>query len=563
MSIIHINQIGRKIKELFGEGLDKESIAKSGEDYERNLRSKCLAAYGVLISTDCTIEEACSSVIDGNDDNGIDAIYYSSLKKMMVMVQSKWSADGKGEPDSSGVGKFCRGIEDLFNENYDRFNEKFNKIQPSIEKGLHDYETKYQIVLVDTHIKDGLGDHSMRIINDLLSKMNESGSDESEDVLSFIRYNQGKVHSTLSQSSLSEAINLELGLSNWGSINDPYKGYYGTVSGEEVLEWWKSHKVKLFDKNIRNVLGKTEVNQEIEETLKKKPEEFWYFNNGVTIIADEIQKTMVGGNNKDIGAFKLNGISIVNGAQTVSSIGKYGLKEGNLEKVRVPLRIISLKGTPEGFDKEVTKNNNRQNKIENRDFASQDLQQIRIKRELNIEGIEYSIMRSENFTLSEKAFDLQEATSALACASGKAELAVNAKRGIGRFFENLTGGMYRAIFNPSTNGIYVYNCVKVERMVSSILEDEIKSLPKKTGRKYGLLVHGNKIITLLAIRESKLLKDIKELDFELNRVQFKKEVMLIIGKMFKYLEENYSDNFLANLFKNTSKSNDLVQNIKL
>ena len=87
--------------------------------------------------------------------------------------------------------------------------------------------------------------------------------------------------------------------------------------------------------------------------------------------------------------------------------------------------------TPD-FGKEVTRTNNRQNRIENRDFASQEVEQIRIKTELAIEGIEYNIVRSELFQPSDKAFDLQEATVALACASGNSSLAVQAKKGIGK-----------------------------------------------------------------------------------------------------------------------------------
>jgi hypothetical protein len=46
-----------------------------------------------------------------------------------------------------------------------------------------------------------------------------------------------------------------------------------------------------------------------------------------------------------------------------------------------------LKDTPIDFGKDVTRANNKQNRIENRDFVSQDPEQARIKTELAIEGI--------------------------------------------------------------------------------------------------------------------------------------------------------------------------------
>lgn len=169
---------------------------------------------------------------------------------------------------------------------------------------------------------------------------------------------------------------------------------------------------------------------------------------------------MVGGNSRDIGSFKASNISIVNGAQTVSVIGKYSQEGGaNLAKLRLPIRLISLEGAPEDFGANVTKTNNRQNRIESRDFVSLDDEQIRLKRELSLEGIEYNIVRSENVKTSASIIDLSEATIALACASTQVGLAVQAKREIGRFYDNLNKAPYKTIFNPQTNGIYLRNTV--------------------------------------------------------------------------------------------------------
>ena len=130
--------------------------------------------------------------------------------------------------------------------------------------------------------------------------------------------------------------------------------------------------------NIRQMLGTTDVNEEIRNTIEQCPERFWYFNNGITLIADTIKKSMVGGNSRDIGSFKATNISIVNGAQTVSTLGEYLKKDiSKLEKIKVPIKLISLENTDENFGENVTKTNNRQNRIENRDFVSLDEQQTK------------------------------------------------------------------------------------------------------------------------------------------------------------------------------------------
>jgi hypothetical protein len=478
MSIIHINQIKNKVNELFRAHLDLGDLPETDRQRDDKINTRCLAAYAVYLTVECTIEEAANSVVDGADDNGIDAVYYSQSSKKLIIVQSKFSKDGAGEPESAGILKFCTGVRDLFDLSFDRFNVKVNTKRHEIEFAINEYDTKYLIVFIDTHTTQNLGSHSNRRIEDLLVEMNNVGDENAEKIFSFERFNQSKVHSSLALSAGNEPIDIELGLTNWGLISDPYKAYYGMISAKEICDWWINYNTRLFEKNIRQVLGKTDVNDEIKKTLQETPELFWYYNNGITLIADRIEKSAVGGGSRDIGSFKLTKIAIVNGAQTVSSIGKYGEIEGaeRLDNVKVGIRIIQTSDTVENFEKEVTRTNNRQNRIENKDFVSQDPEQLRIRTELLIDGIDYSIMRSDSFRSGEKSFDLNEATVALACTSGKTALAVQAKSGIGKFFENLDRGIYKELFNSSTSGYYVYNSVKVVRSIDEILNSEIEKL---------------------------------------------------------------------------------------
>lgn len=565
MSIIHINQITNKITELFDEYIDKSDLKESDPQRQDKIITRCLAAYAIYSSIECTPQEAAQSVVDGGDDNGIDALYYSPMHRKMFIVQSKWSKNGQGEPDSQGVAKFCNGVRDLFNMDFIRFNKKLELKIPIIDKALKEYGTKYDLIFIDTCIAKDLAIHSTRHIDDLLLEMNSTSDNTSDNSVNFIRLNQNKVHSSLAFRAGNTPIDIELGLTQWGIVTEPYKAFYGMVSGKEIAEWWREHNNKLFDKNIRQVLGKTDVNEEIEKTLKNNAELFWYFNNGITIIADKIEKSIVGGGNRDLGTFKLTNVAIVNGAQTVSTIGKFALdnQENNrLEDVKVNIRMIQLSETPEDFDKEVTKTNNRQNRIEGRDFVSQDPEQIRIKTELAIDEIDYNIMRSENFKkYSEKSFELTEATAALACASGKTSLAVQAKGGIGKFYENLDKGIYKELFNASVPGVYVYNSVKVVRLIESVLENEIQHLEKNSGKKYGILVHGNRLIALLTISHLNLANEFYKIDFQPNEAIIKAKVLEIIDKVSEFLEQNYPDSILGTLFKNATKCSHITSNV--
>lgn len=563
MSILHINQIKTKINELFSTKLDLSDISQNDPQKEDKTNTRCLAAYAVFLSVECTIEEAANSVVDGGDDNGIDAIFYSSSNKKVIIVQSKFSKDGKGEPDCAGISKFCTGVKDLFNLKFDRFNDKINSKKIELESAFKEYDIKYSLVFIDTHVASNLAQHSSRHINDLLAEMNDIGDENVEEILSFQRLNQKLVHSSLALNVGQAPIDIELGLSNWGVLSDPYKAYYGVISAKEIYEWWQTYDTRLFERNIRQVLGKTEVNDEIKKTLQDHPDLFWYYNNGITLIVKKIDKSAVGGGNRDIGSFKLSDIAIVNGAQTVSSIGAFGEIEGTdkLKNTKVNIRIIQTSDAPEFFGKEVTRANNRQNRIENRDFVSQDPEQLRIRTELLIENIDYGIMRSESFRSGDKSFDLIEATIALACTSAKVALAVQAKRGIGKFFESLERGIYKELFNPSVSGYYVYNSVKMIRKIDNILDSKIIDLAQKTGRDYGLLIHGNRIIATIVMKKLGLDLTVPNSDFKIDEDLLKTNVDETITGISQKLNQSYPDNVLGTLFKNVTKCTDIVNSI--
>ncbi len=552
MSIIHVNQIGSKINNLFSDRIDKGDLNPQDKDVQTKILSRCLAAYAIYCVGDTSLDDAAIAVVDGSDDNGIDAIHYSPSNKRMIIVQSKWKKDGSGEPDNGDMRKFKDGVLDLINFELDKFNKKINSKKQMIETALAEFDTKFDLVLIHTGA-NSLSKHNQQVIDSILKELNDAGDGTSEDVVSFHHLNQAIIHSGLASGMDGEPIDLEIGLSQWGRMEEPHQGYFGIVAGEEVANWWGKKGKRLFAKNIRQMLGNTEVNEEVRKTIEEQPENFWYYNNGITIVAESIKKSMVGGNSRDIGSFKASNISIVNGAQTVSVIGKYAQDGGaNLAKLRLPIRLISLEGAPEDFGASVTKTNNRQNKIESRDFVSLDEEQLRLKRELSLEAIEYNIVRSENIKTSASIIDLSEATVALACASTQVGLAVQAKREIGRFYDNLNKSPYKTIFNPQTNGIYLRNVVFSLRKIDEIISLLVSELPKKSGKEYGVLVHGNRMLAFLVFRKNVMHKNANSFDFDINAVNWLNDTKVVLEKLMNEIESNYKDKFLATLFKNAS-----------
>lgn len=425
------------------------------------------------------------------------------------------------------------------------------------------YGVKYEIVIIDTYEKQELVPENISEIEDYISEMNSNGSNDAEKLVNFFRLNQADIHKSLRQAD-SKKINMSLALKDWGLISTEFNGanlraYYGTVCGSEVSSWWEEFGDKSFERNIRKFLGETDVNGEIEKTLHETPDLFWYFNNGITIVADKITKNSVGGTSRDMGCFELRGFSVINGAQTISGIGKYKYKnpESNkLENVKVYVRIIEISENDK-LAKSITRANNRQNRIEGIDFASQDPVQQRIKNELVLEGIEYSIMRSEEFKSSQKSFNLQEATISLATINKNVSLTVQVKSSPGKFFENLNGGIYKEIFNESVDAYYVYNAVIFTRSVDELLSRKIKEKKFKSGKTYGVLVHGNRMLTHLVAKKMQINDLLNNKDYKVEQEELLIELNSVICKTEEFIKKRYPDNYLATLFKNSTKCKEL------
>lgn len=381
MSKIHVGQIYKKIKDLFDGHIDMSDQKIGSSTYDDVFSSRALAAYAIHHLSGCSPEIAADSVTDGANDNGVDAIYYDISQNKIYVAQSKWIKDGIGEPDNASVKKFVTGAKDILDLSFDRFNSKINTKKELITAAIETAGNSIILILAHTG-KSDLSEHSRRDFRDLLDEVN----DVNDDLLDIQVLNQGLLHRSLTE-NLNNPISTQLVLRYWGKVQEPKKAIYGQISAGDLGRLWVSYGERLVAKNLRGALGDTDVNKEIRSTLIDDPDHFWYFNNGITAIASKIDKTLMGGGANDLGVFDSVNIQIVNGAQTISTIGKYYDKFGDeaLKNCFVQMRIVSLEDADKSFGAAVTRTNNRQNRIEARDFLAQDPNQIRIKTELAID----------------------------------------------------------------------------------------------------------------------------------------------------------------------------------
>lgn len=384
----------------------------SPEDKERETKilTRCLAAFAVHHLSGCSEREAAYSVWDGADDNGIDAAYHDVSESRVLLVQSKWMHAGSGEPEAKEVASFANGVKDLVEQETAGFHQRLKGKVTDIEQAIMTPGTTVHIVLISTGASS-LSRHGTAAIDRVVRELN--GQDQSDPLATSEVIGLSAIYPALAATGSDSNIVIDAHLLDWSYVSQPYSAYFGMIDGLQVKEWWSSHRKRLIAKNIRHALGATDVNNQIRQTAVNNPEHFWYFNNGITLIADEAPRAPVSAASRSSGNFQLRGASIVNGAQTVSTLGRIDSDDA-LGRVRVPIRVILLRNAPEGFGDEVARCNNFQNRIEPRDFAAQDLEQRRLQMEMAMEGIEYQFVRSEEFIASPTSCDLIEVTTALA-----------------------------------------------------------------------------------------------------------------------------------------------------
>jgi len=554
MSIIHVNQIKNQIESQVAQHLDLTEAVRANDDTRVSLMlTRGLAAYSLMVRAAATPESAGAAITDGANDNGIDAIYYDEPNKRLYLVQSKWIRNGSGEPENGDIKKFVAGARDLFNGRLERFNDKVRAKQTLISTALNDPASRYEVVVVHTG-SSGLSEHSRRDLADLAEEFNDIS-----EVLFTTVLNQGELHRSLTAAVAGEPINLQIGLKAWGRKESPREAFYGQISGDQIVAWWSQFRQRLFAKNLRGTLGESDVNSEIRTTLEQHPEVFWYFNNGITIVARSIARTMAGGTGTEYSTFHCEDISIVNGAQTVSTIGKAG-ESGtlSLQDVSVPARLI-VRDDDLNFADEVTRANNRQNRIENRDFVTLDPEQNRIRSELLIDGIEYHVMRADGAPRTETSFDLVEATTALACASGTVRLPVQLKREIGRLWDDISRAPYRELFNATVPGLFVWRCVQIQRRIDKALETHAR----RTGSwsSSAITTHGNRLIAALVF-EALPVERLREPEYDIDLVaadaQINRLVDARVATMVSLVGIHYPNSIIPTLFKNLTKCEHLM-----
>jgi hypothetical protein len=544
MAEIQHSQIKAKLLELVTPLVDQtDIIAKSALDKEAHLLSRAMAAAAIKIIAEVEYDVACASIVDGGKDNGIDAIHYDSQGKTLFLVQSKWSNSHTSSIASGEILKFLQGIQDLVSLKKARFNEKIQKRWSLIEDALNRLTSVRLVVAYP-----GSG----RIDQDIQEKIDEfvKSQNDTSELFFFSSITQRELFQHFVHEAAPPQINLSIRLTHYGLVDSPLKAVYGQVSAIDVAAWYKNYGNNLFAGNIRNFLGSSEVNTAISTTLTSEADHFWFYNNGITIIAESLKRQAIGGNDRSVGIFDCAKVTIVNGAQTVGTIGRTLTGDDNSSFLQA--RIIEVNDPESLLGKKITRASNTQNKIDARNFVALDPEQERIRTELLIEKVIYEYREGEPLESTVDGFEFIEAVVTLACANDDISFVALSKGYVGGLYADITTTPYKALFNPATSSRRMWSLVQLSRRIDKTIK--MKADPSPTQR--GIVVHGNRFILHCMLRQIGKTDDLGASDAVKDKV-VEDAVTRVLAGVGKIIDTNYEDAYLAPLFKNVKKCTDI------
>lgn len=198
-----------------------------------------------------------------------------------------------------------------------------------------------------------------------------------------------------------------------------------SVPGTWLRDIFNKYGDDLFSANYRGFLGITKrrkINTGIRQSAEGDPNNFWVYNNGITVL------TLAFSEGKPPDTTTLDGLSIINGAQTTGSIGKVDITKHDLKGVKVLCRIIQCSDS--NTINQIVKYNNTQNEITTWDQYSNSPEQKDIAQQFENLGHTYSLKRG--FSSSPIQLGIEQVIQPLLAFSGDYQ---SANRGKNSSFE--------------------------------------------------------------------------------------------------------------------------------
>jgi hypothetical protein len=378
----------------------KTEIADMRERFPRLQDSDLFVAWFLKCFVTEKEDEAIAALVGGSKDKSLDAIFVDEPAKKIFVVQGKYRHRmDAGTEHRSDVTAFAD-LAHIFADN-----EAFASYIEGLEtaaagkaeaarKRLHSRGYRLQLYYVTTgRCSPSLTEEAERVVR-------QGDSTASIDII------DGKRILRLLADYLDGVAPpvplLELEIENGQGIkldgvlqrfdgNTRIESWVFPVGVWHIAEMYEQSGIRLFARNVRGFLEETAVNKNMEATLLKEPDYFWYYNNGITIICDQAEQKNSNGRK----VMRIVNPQVINGQQTTRTLHKKATKDS---KATVLVRVISV---PRDCDEESSRFDNLvskivaatnwQNAIRASDLMSNDRRQIDLER--NLRKLDYQYLR--------------------------------------------------------------------------------------------------------------------------------------------------------------------------
>jgi hypothetical protein len=445
------------------------------EKFRDDLKTKerAFIAWCLINITEISITEteAVDAIVDGGQEKGIDAIYIPDKEGEIIVLQTKYHV----EPRAKGVKKndlvkIFAGVEWLFDGNLTKItnNNKFKAKAEEFRDSYINFDYSKVRIIYAGIVNNGPSKEEKDEIERYEKKLVERGAPFTIETYTIDELNNILI------SNIHRKFDIDIDLK---FVGDPYsyekketnsRAIVGTVKGSELVEIFEKNGFRIFDINIRNFLGNVKINQGITNTATNKSDShnFWYYNNGVTIVCDRYSFRSL----KDT-VVRLENAQIINGCQTINSLAHAGNKLS--DDVELLIKVIEKKSDI-NFVKQVTLYANSQNAVRGSDLVGTDTIQLELKRQLQDLSVYYETRRgdyrAEKENLSKPIdliISLKEAAQALAAVLK--QLPGLAKKDTSKLFQTKNdGGIYDDLFDMKLLPEQIILSVSIMRVIPKI-----------------------------------------------------------------------------------------------
>lgn len=461
----------------------------SAADQTAKQLSRAFSAFALHKLLDITPQAAAASVVDDFQDKGIDAIHYDAPTETLYLLQTKLKESEQFKQEDALP--FCEGVRLLLKQEFNAFNANVQSRKADIEGAL---DSCSHIKLVVPYTGDGVSQTASDALQALLD---DEDLDEERLVKRVEYYAATEIARDLLAEQAYMPVHTEIALQKYEKVEHPRSTYYGIARLGDLVALHQTHGKALYERNIRYFLGssKSDVNRAIKTTLHDAPGDFFYLNNGVTAVCDLIEPKAT---KSGVKRFKVRGLSIINGAQTVASAAEFVRQHPgkSIDDAKVMLTLI--KAPADGpFGKLVTKARNHQNPVQTANFASLDENQERLRQEIAHLGFDYHY-RPEAVATGPMAITLDEALRAMALQQRDPRFAVWLKSEPARL-ANPDSTEYQALFTNTLSGAALVNAVLCHRAIRTLVVDYESRAPARSQERL-IYRHGSHVITAVMMK---------------------------------------------------------------